>query len=82
MDGQLALVAEDVAFVAVAVDEEGHFGEVPLFPFVAGEVADDVAVDGGAVVEVAVAVDAWLSFVGRDVGLLGCGFEGGFVQVA
>lgn len=42
---QLALVAEDVAFVAVAVDEEGHFGEVPLFPFVAWEVADDVAVD-------------------------------------
>lgn len=42
---QLALVAEDVAFVAVAVDEEGHFGEVPLFPLIAGEVADDVAVD-------------------------------------
>jgi hypothetical protein len=31
---------------------------VALFPFVAGEVADDVAVDGGAVEEVAESVEA------------------------
>jgi hypothetical protein len=56
---------------------------VALFPFVAGEVADYVTVDGGAVVEVAEAVDSeGLSVVGGDVGLLGGGFEGCFVKVA
>lgn len=43
--GQLTLVAEAVAFIAVAVDEEGRFGEVALLPFVARQVADDVSVD-------------------------------------
>jgi hypothetical protein len=44
LGGQLALVAEAIAFVAVAVDEERSFGEVALLPFVAWEVADDVSV--------------------------------------
>ena len=43
--GQLALIAEAVAFVAVAVDKEGGFGEVALLPFVAWQVADDIPVD-------------------------------------
>lgn len=71
---QLALVAEVETFIAVTVDYEGHLGEVSLLPFVAGEVADDVSVDGGAVVEIAVAIDAdWLCLVSGDVRLLGCG---------
>ena len=45
LGGQLTLVAEGIAFVAVAVDEEGDFGEVALLPFVAWEVADHVSVD-------------------------------------
>jgi hypothetical protein len=39
------------------VDEQGNFSEVALLPLVAGEVADDVAVDGGAVEEVAESVE-------------------------
>ena len=75
--GQLALVAEVEAFVAVAVDEERGFGEVAALPFVAWEVADQVAVYGGAVVEVSVAVDAQrLGVVGVEVRLLGCGLQG------
>ena len=48
-----------------------------LFPFVAGEVADDVAVDGGAVEEVAESVEGWGGgVVSVDVSLLGGCFEG------
>jgi len=46
------------------VDEQGDFGEVALFPFVTGEIADDVAVNGGAVVEVAESVEAWRGVIG------------------
>jgi hypothetical protein len=77
-----ALVAVVVAFVAVVVDEKWDFGEVALLPFVAGEVADDVAVDGGAVEEVAEGVEWGGGVVGVYVGLLGGCFEGGGVEGA
>jgi hypothetical protein len=71
-----ALVAVVVAFVPVVVDEQRDFGEVALLPLVAGEVADDVAVDGGAVEEVAESVELGRGVICVDVGLLcGC-FEG------
>jgi hypothetical protein len=75
-----ALVAVVVAFVAVVVDEQGNFSEVALLPLVAGEVADDVAVDGGAVEEVSEGVEGrGGGVVGVYVGLLGGCFEGGGV---
>jgi hypothetical protein len=59
------------------VDEQRDFGEVALLPLVAGEVADDVAVDGGAVEEVAESVEGWGGgVVSVDVSLLGGCFEG------
>jgi hypothetical protein len=62
------------------VDEQGNFSEVALLPLVAGEVADDVAVDGGAVEEVAESVEGrGRRVVGVYVGLLGGCFEGGGV---
>lgn len=73
---QLGLIAEVEAFVAVAVDDEWHFSEVSLLPFVAGKVTDDVSIDGGTVVEITVAIDAdWLRFVCGDVRLLSCGLQ-------
>lgn len=53
-----------------------------LFPFVAGEVAYDVAVDGGAVVEVTESVELRGGMVGVYVCLLGGCFEGCGVQRA
>lgn len=73
---QLGLIAEVEAFVAVAVDDEWHFGEVSLLPFVAGKVTDDVSINRGTVVEIAVAIDAdWLCLVGGDVRLLSRGLQ-------
>ena len=51
-----------------------------LFPFVAGEVADDIAVDGGAVVEISEGVS--IGTVSVYVGLLGGCFEGCGVEGA
>lgn len=56
LSGQHALVAEGESLVIVAVDQQWDFGEIAFFPFVAGQVTNDIAVYVRAVVGISVAV--------------------------
>lgn len=65
-----------IPFVAVMVDEQRDFGEVPAFELGAGGVLEGFAVDRRAIVEVSESVEAGGRCVGVYVGLLGGCFEG------